>query len=75
MTEQPVPRDPRVEPRVGDVVRNDTITLEVSSRQPEEFVSFWRHNSANGDFGQSCYRLSSWRDIAKHCTIINVAEG
>lgn len=69
------PRDPRVEPRAGDVVQSETHTLEVFSRHPEGWVLFWRHNRAKGSLAQNSYRLSSWRDIAKHCTIIHVAEG
>lgn len=69
-------RDPRVDPRVGDVLRNkeNSIALQVSSVDTFiGWVEFWRHDKSGSR--RRDYRLASWQDVAKHYRVIHVAEG
>ena len=70
----PADRDPRVDPRPGDVVRKGRITRFVTEGYRGRIVYAKRVSEvprASGSF--SCW-ITTWQDWARNATVLHVAE-
>lgn len=64
-------RDPRTDPRPGDVLHHDGATIAPHFVNRDGVVCFNRYGSKEGRY---CYGLGEWRDLAKHATIVRTAD-
>lgn len=66
-------RDPRREPRAGDVLRKGRVTREARGFW-RDTVTFWRSVAGTGAIYQLTTRLASWRRWAAGAEVLRTGE-
>lgn len=64
-------RDPKVDPKSGDVLRGKTGERTVNDRQGNDI--YWYLSSSKSPPKERCCWISTWRDWAKKATVVKVS--